>query len=58
MEHVDARLGSLEQDVSCIKGKTEVRSESSSTYRADLAIAISVVVIIGSPIGLIITWVK
>lgn len=58
IERVDARLGSLEQDVSWIKGKMEGRSESSSTYRANLAIAISIVVGIGSLIGLIISWVK
>ena len=58
MERVDTRLGSLEQDVSWIKGKMEGRSESSSTHRANLAIGISVVVGIGSLIGLIISWVK
>ena len=58
IERVDARLGSLEQDVSWIKGKMEGRSESSSTHRANLAIAISIVVGIGSLIGLIISWVK
>ncbi|RKU10395.1 hypothetical protein C6503_19990 [Candidatus Poribacteria bacterium] len=58
MERVDTRLGSLEQDVSWIKGKMEGRSESSSTHRANLAIAISIVVGIGSLIGLIISWVK
>ena len=58
MERVDARLGSLEQDVSWIKGKMEGRSESSSTHRANLAIGISIVVGIGSLIGLIISWVK
>ena len=58
MERVDARLGSLEQDVSWIKGKMEGRSESSSTYRANLALGISIVVGIGGIIGLIISWVK
>ena len=58
MERVDTRLGSLEQGVSWIKGKMEGRSESSSTHRANLAIAISIVVCIGSLIGLIISWVK
>ena len=58
IERVDARLGSLEQVVSWIKGKMEGRSESSSTYRANLAIGISIVVGIGSLIGLIISWVK
>ncbi len=58
LERVDARLGSLEQDVSWIKGKMEGRSESSSTHRANLAIGISIVVGIGSLIGLIISWVK
>ena len=58
MERVDTRLGSLEQGVSWIKGKMEGRSESSSTHRANLAIAISIVVGIGSLIGLIISWVK
>ena len=58
IERVDARLSSLEQDVSWIKGKMEGRSESSSAHRANLAIAISVVVGIGSLIGLIISWVK
>ena len=58
IERVDARLGSLEQDVSWIKGKMEGRSESSSTHRANLAIGISIVVGIGSLIGLIISWVK
>lgn len=58
MERVDTRLGSLEQDVSWIKGKMEGRSESSSTHRANLAIGISIVVGIGSLIGLIISWVK
>ena len=57
MERVDTRLGSLEQDVSWIKGKMEGRSESSSTHRANLAIAISIVGI-GNLIGLIISWVK
>ena len=57
MERVDTRLGSLEQDVSWIKGKMEGRSESSSTHRANLAIVISIVGI-GSLIGLIISWVK
>ncbi len=58
IERVDARLGSLEQDVSWIKEKMEGRSESSSTHRANLAIGISIVVGIGSLIGLIISWVK
>ena len=58
MERVDVRLGSLEQNVSWIKGKMEGRSESSSMHRANLAIAISIVVGIGSLIGLIISWVK
>ena len=58
MERVNDRLGSLEQDVSWIKGKMEGRSESSSTQRANLAIGISIVVGIGSLIGLIINWVK
>ena len=53
MERVDTRLGSLEQDVSWIKGKMEGRSESSPTQRANLAIGISIVVGIGSLIGLI-----
>ena len=57
IERVDARLGSLEQDVSWIKGKMEGRSESSSTHRANLAIGISIVGL-GSLIGLIISWVK
>ena len=58
IERVDTRLGSLEQDVSWIKGKMEGRSESSSTHRANLAIAISIIVGIGSLVGLIISWVK
>lgn len=58
MERVDTRLGSLEQDVSWIKGKMEGRSESSSTHRANIALGISIVVGIGSLIGLIISWVK
>ena len=58
LERVDARLGSLEQDVSWIKGKMEGRSESSSTHRANLAIGISIVVGIGSLLGLIISWMK
>ena len=58
MERVETRLGSLEQDVSWIKGKMEGHSESSSTHRANLAIGISIVVGIGSLIGLIISWVK
>ena len=58
MERVDARLSSLEPDVSWIKGKMEGRSESSSTHRANLAIGISIIVGIGSLIGLIISWVK
>ncbi len=58
IERVDTRLGSLEQDVSWIKGKMEGRSESSSTHRANLAIGISIFVGIGSLIGLIISWIK
>lgn len=58
LERVNARLGSLEQDVSWIKGKMEGRSESSSTHRANLAIGISIVVGIGSLLGLIVSWVK
>ncbi len=58
MERVDNRLGSLEQDVSWIKGNMEGRSESSSTQRANLAIGISIVVGIGSLIGLIINWIR
>lgn len=58
IERVDTHLGSLEQNVSWIKGKMEGRSESSSTHRANLAIGISIVVGIGSLIGLIISWVK
>ncbi len=58
MERVDTRLGSLEQGVSWIKGKMEGRSESSSTHRANLALGISIVVGIGSLIGLIISWVR
>ena len=58
MERVDTRLGSLEQNVSWIKGKMEGRSESSSTHRANLAIGISIIVGLGSLIGLIISWVK
>ena len=58
IESVENRLGSLEQNVSWIKGKMEGRSESSSTHRANLAIGISIVVGIGSLIGLIINWVK
>lgn len=58
IERVENRLGSLEQNVSWIKGKMEGRSESSSTHRANIAIAISIVVGIGSLIGLIINWVK
>ena len=58
IERVETRLGSLEQDVSWIKGKMEGRSESSSTHRANLAIGISIVVGIGSLIGLIISWIK
>ena len=57
IERVDTRLGSLEQNVSWIKGKMAGRSES-STHRANLAIGISIVVGIGSLIGLIISWVK
>ncbi len=56
LERFDGRLGSLEQDVSWIKGKMEGRSESSSTHRANLAIGISIVVGIGTLIGLIINW--
>ena len=58
LERVNDRLSSLEQDVSWIKGKMEGRSESSSTQRANLAIGISIVVGIGSLIGLIINWVN
>ena len=58
MERVDAHLGSLEQDVSWIKGKMDGRSESTSTHRANLAIGISIIVGIGSLIGLIISWIK
>lgn len=58
IERVDTRLGSLEQDVSWIKGKMEGCSGSSSTHRANLAIRISIVVGIGSLIGLIISWMK
>ena len=58
LARVNDRLGSLEQDVSWIKGKMEGRSESSSTQRANLAIGISIVVGIGSLIGLIINWVR
>lgn len=58
LERFDGRLGSLEQDVSWIKGKMEGRSESSSTERANLAIGISIVVVIGSLIGLIIYWIN
>ncbi|MCY3551066.1 MAG: hypothetical protein OXN27_25390 [Candidatus Poribacteria bacterium] len=58
MERVDTRLGSLEQGVSWIKGKMGGRSESSSTHRANLALGISIVVGIGSLIGLIISWVR
>lgn len=58
LERVNARLGSLEQDVSWIKGKMEGRSESSSTHRANLAIGISIVVGVGSLLGLIISWMK
>ncbi len=58
LERVNARLGSLEQDVSWIKGKMEGRSESSSTHRANLAIGISIVVGIGSLLGLIVSWMK
>ena len=56
LERFDGRLGSLEQDVSWIKGKMEGRSESASTQRANLAIGISIVVGIGSLIGLLINW--
>ena len=55
MERVDARLGSLEQDVSWIKGEMEGDSESSSMHRANRALGISIVVVIGGLIGLIIT---
>ncbi len=58
IERVENRLGSLEQDVGWIKGKMEGRSESSSAHRANVAIAISIVVGVGSLLGLIITWVK
>ena len=58
IDRVNTRLGSLEQDVSWIKGKMEGRSESSSTDRANLALAISIVVGIGSLIGLVLNWVK
>ena len=58
IERVENRLGSLEQDVGWIKGKMEGRSESSSAHRANIAIAISIVVGVGSLLGLIITWVK
>ena len=58
LERVNDRLGSLEQDVGWIKGKMEGRSELASTHRANLAIGISIVVGIGSLIGLIISWVK
>ena len=58
MARVDARLGSLEQDVSWIKGKMEGRFKSTSTHRANLAIGISIVVGVGSLIGLSISWVK
>ena len=47
-ERVDRRLGSLEQDVSWIKGKLEGRSELSATLRANIAIGISILVGIGS----------
>ena len=56
LERVHECLGSLEQGVSWIKGKMEGRSESSSTHRANLAIGISIVVGIGTLIGLIINW--
>ena len=36
----------------------EGHSESSSTHRANLAIVMSIIVGIGSLIGLIISWVK
>ena len=58
IERVEDRLSSLEQNVSWIKGKMEGRSESSSTHRANIVLAISIVVGIGSLIGLIINWVK
>lgn len=47
-ERVDRRLGSLEQNVSWIKGKLEGRSELSATLRANIAIGISIIVGIGS----------
>ncbi len=47
-ERVDRRLGSLEQDVSWIKGKLEGRSELSAVLRANIAIGISIIVGIGS----------
>lgn len=47
-ERVDRRLGSLEQDVSWIKGKLEGRSELSAMLRANIAIGISIIVGIGS----------
>ena len=47
-ERVDKRLGSLEQDVSWIKGKLEGRAELSATLRANIAIGISIIVGIGS----------
>ena len=45
---VDKRLGSLEQDVSWIKGKLEGCAEWSATLRANIAIGISIIVGIGS----------
>ena len=54
MERVDNRLGSLEQDVSWIKGKMEGRTELSSMQRANLTIGISIVV----GIGLLINWLR
>ena len=47
-ERVDKRLGSLEQDVSWIKGKLEGRAELSAILRANIAIGISIIVGIGS----------
>ena len=56
LECFDSRLGSLEQDVSWIKGKMEGRFELSPMQRANLAIGISIVVGIGNLIGLLIHW--
>ena len=47
-ERVDKRLGSLERDVSWIKGKLEGRAEWTATLRANIAIGISIIVGIGS----------